>query len=82
MRIILKLRYLTGYGLLVQLGSRADNHGEKRKMTKDQLENVVCRIVCNETRLICELSDHEIEGYLVDAGIEETDENIKSVRNS
>ena len=51
-------------------------------MTKQQIEEVVCRIVSNETRMICELSDREIEGYLVDAGFEETAENIAAVRRA
>lgn len=51
-------------------------------MTKQQAIDVAGRIAANETRLICELADREIEGYLVDAGFEETAENVAAVREA
>lgn len=49
-------------------------------MTNLQAINVVGSIAANETRLISELSDREIESYLVDAGFEETKENVEAIR--
>jgi hypothetical protein len=51
-------------------------------MTIQEAREVVCRIISNETREIRELSDREIEGYLVDAGFEETAENVTLVRTA
>lgn len=50
-------------------------------MNKEQAMMVVCSIVMNETRLICELSDSEIEGYLVDNGFEDSKENVQVIRS-
>lgn len=50
-------------------------------MTENLAKEVAGRIAANETRLICELSDVEIMGYLIDAGFEDTVENVKAVRN-
>ena len=49
-------------------------------MTNLQAINIIGSISANETRLINELSDREIEGYLIDAGIEETKENVEMIR--
>lgn len=67
-------------GIVMESGNKT-THGDE-KMTKQQVIDVVGRIAANETRLICELSDREIEGYLVDAGFEETAENVSAVRKA
>jgi hypothetical protein len=54
----------------------------KRKMTKNQVESVVSAIVANEpNRSIADLSDLEIAGYLIDQNIDDSVENIKTIRN-
>lgn len=54
----------------------------KQQLTDQQVEDVVCRILANETRMIHELSDVEIEGYLIDAGLADTDENVRAIRKA
>jgi hypothetical protein len=69
----------------VRVSGNKTAHGDEKmtqQLTEQQVEDVVCRIVSNETRLICELSDGEIEGYLVDAGFEETDESVAAIRKA
>lgn len=57
------------------------NETGRAKMNKEQAMMVVCSIVMNETRLICELSDSEIEGYLIDKGFEDSKENVQVIRS-
>lgn len=58
-----------------------NNSKGKRKMTTQQAIDVAGSISANESRDVNELSDQEICGYLVDAGHEETPENIALVRS-
>ena len=50
-------------------------------MNLEQAMTVVCSIVSNETRLICELSDSEIMGYLIDRGFDDSKENVEIIRS-
>ena len=68
----------------VGVGERHETKTQTKghKMTAEQIQKVVCSIVTNEPlRLICELSNSEIAGYLVDHNLDETSENIIKIRN-
>lgn len=51
-------------------------------MTNQQAFESAMKIAQNENRPVNELSNSEIEGYLVDFGFEDSDENVAAIRNA
>ena len=64
------------------MNNNTNNTGRETMISQQRAFEVSMEIAQNEGRDIAELTDAEIEGYMVDKGIEETDENIAAIRNA
>jgi hypothetical protein len=51
-------------------------------MTASQAAVLAMMIIHNENRQIAELSDVQIMGYLIDAGFEDSKENVAAIRQA